>query len=85
MVDAQRLERGARATVEGAPIDKAEALGIVAAEKHVLGDTEARNDVELLMDEAEAEAMSLAGLRMIAGWSPTKSRRRQGLPRRRGS
>ena len=61
MVDAEGRERRARAAVESAPVDQTEALRIVAAEKHVLGDAEARNDIKFLMDETQTKSMCFGG------------------------
>ena len=59
VLDAERGKRRARARVERPPIDEAEAARIGAAEKDVLGHAEARDDVQFLMDEAQAAPMRL--------------------------
>jgi hypothetical protein len=58
VVDAEAGKGFSRDTVKLSPVDKdAGAARISAAEEDVLGDRKGGDDVELLVDEAEAEAM----------------------------
>ena len=86
VLDAERGQRGAGARVERSPVDEAEAARIDAAEKDVLGDAEARDDVQLLMDESEAAPMRLlrAAERSRRAVDPDLAAVRR-EPRRRGS
>ena len=60
MGDAERVERGAGAGMAARASRRARRGGrIGAAEKDVLGDAEARDEGEFLMDEAQAEPMRL--------------------------
>jgi hypothetical protein len=59
VLDTQHSQRRAGARVERLPVDEAEAARIDAAEKNVLRDAEAGDDVQLLMDESEAALMGL--------------------------
>ena len=86
VLDAERSQRRAGARIERPPVDKAEPARIDAAEKDVLGDAEAGDDVQLLMDESEAAPMGLlrAAERNLGAFD-AGSRRRPAQPRRPGS
>ncbi len=61
VADPERGKTFARPGVERAPIDKAETAWIGAAEKDVLRDAQRRNDVQFLVDEAQASPVRFSG------------------------
>ena len=61
MIDAERRERSARLSVEGAPVNQAEAAWVRSTEKDVLGNAHSRHRVELLVDEAEPAPLRFVG------------------------